>query len=120
MNRCDLTATLACLLALCLVTLPGRSLAYPLDGYESTGIERLRVQRLIQEGAVKGKKRPTGELLPLAKVDLRLLDHPNFELPPVDAALTEIGMQWLWFVVIVWFGYWLLTRARRKLVIQGG
>ena len=39
---------------------------------------------------------------------------------PVDAAMVEIGVQWLWFVVIVWFGYWLLTRARRNLVIQGG
>jgi len=39
---------------------------------------------------------------------------------PADAAMVEIGVQWLWFAVIVWFGYWLLTRARRKLVIQGG
>jgi ABC-2 type transport system permease protein len=39
---------------------------------------------------------------------------------PVDAAFVEIGVQWLWFVAIVWCGYWLLTRARNKLVIQGG
>jgi ABC-2 type transport system permease protein len=39
---------------------------------------------------------------------------------PVDAALFEIGLQWLWFVAIVGSGLWLLTRARRKLVIQGG
>jgi ABC-2 type transport system permease protein len=39
---------------------------------------------------------------------------------PVDAAIVEIGVQWLWFAVIVWIGYWLLTRARRNLVIQGG
>jgi ABC-2 type transport system permease protein len=39
---------------------------------------------------------------------------------PVEMALNEIGLQWLWFVVIVGFGYWLLSRARYRLVIQGG
>jgi hypothetical protein len=35
--------------------------AYPLDGYESTGIARLLYQRKIQEGQLKGskRKRPT-------------------------------------------------------------
>lgn len=39
---------------------------------------------------------------------------------PPDSALLEIVVQWLWVVVIVWLGYGLLARARRKLVIQGG
>lgn len=39
---------------------------------------------------------------------------------PADAALLEIGVQWLWFVIMVGLGYRLLLRARRKLVIQGG
>jgi len=63
--------------------------AYPLDGYESTGIKRLDVQRMIQEGKVKGRSRPPGELLPLAQVDLRLLDHRSMDLPEPDPALTK-------------------------------
>jgi hypothetical protein len=81
-------APIAGLLCLCLLALPGRAPAYPLDGYESTGIERLLHQRLVQEGKIKGKKRPSGELLPLAMVDLRLLDTPDLELPPPDPKLT--------------------------------
>jgi len=88
MNRHHASAALASLLALCLSALPGRSLAYPLDGYESTGIKRLEIQRMVQEGQAQGKKRPSGELLPLAMVDLRLLDYPDFELPTPDPALS--------------------------------
>ncbi len=40
-------------------------------------------------------------------------------IPVADAPL-EILNQWLWFFVLVGFGYWLLTRARRNLVVQGG
>ena len=50
--------------SLALLALPGSALAYPLDGYDYTGIKRLDVQRMVQEGKVKGKKRPSGELLP--------------------------------------------------------
>lgn len=62
--------------------------AYPLDGYEKTGIPRLQAQRLMQEGKIDGKKRPAGELLPLDMVDLRLLGSPDLQLPPADPALT--------------------------------
>ena len=79
---------LAAVLALGLLGLPGRAPAYPLDGYESTGIFRLEAQRLVQLGKAKGKKRPSGELLPLEKVDLRLLDQPDFKLPAPDPKLT--------------------------------
>jgi hypothetical protein len=82
------STALVALISTCLLALPGRSIAYPLDGYESTGIKRLDIQRMVQEGVAKGKKRPSGELLTLDKVDLRLLDHPNFELPAPDPALT--------------------------------
>jgi len=88
MNQRHRSAPLAGFLCLCLLALPGRAPAYPLDGYESTGIGRLLHQRLIQEGEIQGKKRPSGELLPLAMVDLRLLDHPNLELPPADPKFT--------------------------------
>ena len=78
----------ACLLLLGVVISAGIARAYPLDGYESTGIPRLQGQRMIQEGLVKGRKRPPGELLPLEKVDLRLVDYPDFTLPPPDPRLT--------------------------------
>jgi len=66
----------------------GPARAYPLDGYESTGIARLLHQRAVQEGRIEGRKRPPGELLPLAQVDLRLLDRPQLAIPPPDPALT--------------------------------
>jgi len=75
-------------LAPVLLLAPGAGHGYPLDGYESTGISRLLHQRLVQEGALEGRKRPPGELLPLEKVDLRLLDHPDFTLPAPDPELT--------------------------------
>ncbi len=62
--------------------------AYPLDGHERTGITRLLHQRGIQEGRIPGRKRPPGELLPLAQVDLRLLDRHDLELPAPDPDLT--------------------------------
>ncbi len=70
------------LLTLCTMIITGwacgSAAGYPLDGYESTGIYRLEAQRLIQTDQAAGKKRPPGELLPMDKVNLRLLDHPNF------------------------------------------
>jgi hypothetical protein len=74
----------------CLLVLPGLARAYPLDGYESTGIFRLEAQRLVQVGKAKGKKRPPGELLPLENVDLRLLDRRDMTLPAADPALTAV------------------------------
>ena len=61
--------------------------AYPLDGYERTGIARLLHQRWVQEGAIPGKKRPSGELLPMERVDLRLADRPDLILPQPDPQL---------------------------------
>lgn len=82
--------TLTCLAGVVSLLLPAftGALAYPLDGYEYTGIYRIEAQRLVQTGKAKGKKRPPGELLPLASVQLRLLDHRDLELPPPDPKLT--------------------------------
>jgi len=66
----------------------GGAVAYPLDGYERTKITRLFHQRLVQEGKLPGRKRPAGELLPLARVDLRLTDRKDMTLPAPDPALT--------------------------------
>jgi hypothetical protein len=63
--------------------------AYPLDGYENTGILRLEYQRKIQEGEIEGRKRPgSGELLPLDMVRLRMLEHKNLDLPTADPTLS--------------------------------
>jgi len=67
---------------------PEAAIAYPLDGYPSTGIGRLEYQRLIQIGEIPGTKRPSGELLPLSMVDIRLRDYPDMELPEIDPELT--------------------------------
>jgi len=76
--------TLACVLGLAL-----HANAYPLDGYEHTGIGRLQHQRMVQEGQLKGRKRPSGELMPMSMVKLRLLDQPDLVLPPPDPKRTE-------------------------------
>lgn len=79
---------LVAFLTLVLLMAPSTTFAYPLDGYESTGIGRLEAQRLIQIGEMPGGKRPSGELLPLSMVTLRLRDHPDLTLPDPDPAFT--------------------------------
>jgi ABC-2 type transport system permease protein len=37
-----------------------------------------------------------------------------------EQSILEIGVQWMWVVVVAGFGYWLLSRALRNLVVQGG
>ena len=68
--------------------LPLIAAAYPLDGYEDTGIRRLEASRLSHEGVIKGPKQPAGALLPTDKVDIRLLDHQEMSFPEPDAALS--------------------------------
>lgn len=64
------------------------ALAYPLDGYQETGIRRLEGIRLAQTGAVRDVKQPPGALLNLQEVDLRLVGQ-NFDLPAPDPELTR-------------------------------
>ncbi len=64
--------------------LPGLLLAYPLDGYDYTGIGRLEGYRLAQEGKVRARRLHPGALLPLEKVDIRLRQHRDLMLPAVD------------------------------------
>ncbi len=70
---------LACACALA----AGTASAYPLDGYEATGIRRLEANRLAQQGVVKDVRQPPGALLGTKDVDLRLLGQ-KFDLPPPD------------------------------------
>lgn len=65
----------------------GAAQAYPLDGYESTGIRRLVEMKLASEGKFKDVKQPAGATLPLADVDLRLRGK-TYDLPPPDAGFT--------------------------------
>ena len=64
-------------------------MAYPLDGYEETGIRRVEGARLANEGLAVGGFQPPGALLSTQQVDLRLLDERNLELPPPDPEFTS-------------------------------
>jgi Beta-lactamase enzyme family len=76
-------------LILAAFSFPSVATAYPLEGYESTGIRRLLGIRLAQQGLVRDSRQPPGARLGLAEVDLRLLDRRDFDLPAVDSALTR-------------------------------
>ena len=61
--------------------------AYPLDGYDATGIRRLEGNRLANTGAVRDVRQPPGALLSRKDVDLRLVGQ-TFDLPAPDPAFT--------------------------------
>ena len=73
-------------LALLVCAVSNIALAYPLDGYEETGIRRVEGARLANEGLALGGIQPPGALLATEQVDLRLLAHPDLALPPADPA----------------------------------
>jgi len=80
---------LAPLLLPALLLLPLSATAYPLYGSDELKIRRLDATRLAQEGRIKGRKRRPGELLSRAQVDLRLLQHRDLQIPPVDETFTR-------------------------------
>ena len=59
----------------------GQGWSYPLDGYPYTGILRLEGFRLAQKGKVRGIKIPAGARLDSNRVDLRLGERQDFEIP---------------------------------------
>jgi hypothetical protein len=73
--------------ALALVAGSRLALGYPFDGYEQTGIQRLEAYRLAQTGEVRGRLLPPGARLPGDSIGLRLVDQPDFQIPPPDADL---------------------------------
>ena len=75
------------MLATFLATISG-AFAYPLDGYEDTGIRRVEGARLANEGKAVGGFQPTGAQLSTEQVDLRLLDRQDMELPEPDPEFT--------------------------------
>jgi hypothetical protein len=72
-----------------LAALPGLLDAYPLDGYEETGIRRVEGSKRAHEGLAEGGFQPPGALWSTEAVDLRLLDHADMELPEPDPAFTR-------------------------------
>ena len=62
--------------------------AYPLDGYADTGIRRTEGARLANLGIIADVKQPPGALLTTKQVDLRLLEHKNFQIPTPDPGLS--------------------------------
>ncbi|WP_319548258.1 serine hydrolase [Desulfogranum marinum] len=62
--------------------------AYPLDGYADTGIRRTEGARLANQGIIADVKQPPGALLTTKQVDLRLLEHGNFQIPSPDPGLS--------------------------------
>ena len=63
------------------------AMAWPLDGYEETGIRRVEGARLANEGLAIGGFQPPGAQLTTEQVDLRLVGR-NLSLPPPDPAFT--------------------------------
>jgi len=76
------------LVLLALAALPPAALAYPLDGYEETGIRRVEGSRLASEGKALGGFQPPGALLLTEQVGPRLLDHRDLAIPPPDPAFS--------------------------------
>ena len=70
------------------VLAPVRLDAYPLDGYEATGIRRVEGARLANEGLALGGIQPQGAQLTTEQVDLRLLHHQDLALPSADPDFT--------------------------------
>lgn len=63
--------------------------AYPLDGYEHTGIARLEGLRLAQQGKFSGLKQVAGAQLSLEQVDLRLQGFGEIKIPEPDPVLSD-------------------------------
>lgn len=74
------------LFALLASALPGGAVhAYPIDAYEKTGIGRLEYMQRVEQDLIRDRKQPRGALLSTAEVDIRLTEHKDLVLPPVDA-----------------------------------
>ncbi|MDJ0668506.1 MAG: peptidoglycan-binding domain-containing protein [Desulfobacterales bacterium] len=77
------------MIMLCILAAGSNGHAYPLDGYDATGIRRVEAARLSVLGKLRGRAQPPGARLPLEMVDLRLQDMPDFELPAPDPGFTD-------------------------------
>jgi len=80
---------------LALLAIPRLALGYPMDAYEQTGMLRLEAYRLAQTGEVKGRMLPPGGRLGIDDIQLRLIDHPDFEIPAPDPELSASILEML-------------------------
>tara|TARA_R110002050_G_scaffold6781_1_gene27299 strand:- start:16516 stop:17769 length:1254 start_codon:yes stop_codon:yes gene_type:complete len=63
---------------------------YPIDGYEESGIRRLRYLQLVMEGSIKDTKPISGARLSISDIKLNLVNEHNLEgIPNSDAALQK-------------------------------
>ncbi len=72
-----------------LLLLPAVVTAYPVDGYDYTGIRRLEFYRLAHEGAIPGPRYPPGQYLGMEQVQTRWHAGSAQTLPPEDAAFSR-------------------------------
>jgi hypothetical protein len=68
--------------------LAGQAIAYPLDGYEYTGINRLKVYDQVQDSLVKRGTLEPGSLLKNDQVVLTLESQAGWTMPAKDAELS--------------------------------
>ena len=77
------------LLIAALALIAARVDAYPLDGWEETGIDRLKAYDLMRDYLLRiGQLRP-GSLRGTAEIQLRLLDRPDLERPEPSQEFSE-------------------------------
>ena len=82
--------TFKSLFSLSLLALSSVIQAYPLDGYQDTGIRRVEGARLANEGIIHDSIRQVpGALWTTEQVDIRLLDHKDLQIPEPDPQLTQ-------------------------------
>lgn len=79
-----MTTWARCVVVFALIAQPGTPMAFPLDGYESTGIARLEAYQRASEALVAKRTLVPGALRPTAEVQLQLSQQPEFELPAPD------------------------------------
>ncbi len=84
MSLGDFPRRMPIILAILALALPGASRAYPLDGYAHSHIARLQAWNFKVHRERLKKRLPPGQLWPFEDIDLRLADHPDLEIPPVD------------------------------------
>lgn len=70
-----------------LLLAPALAPAYPVDGYEFTGIRRLDQAQKVGSGEIKGRKLHAGQYLPMSMIEPRWKSSDGQTLPAADAQL---------------------------------
>ena len=75
--------------------LGAQAFAYPLDGWEETQIHRLKAYDMAKEPLLKRGTLKPGSVWSVDQIRLRLLDHPDFQVPPPDPMFTNMIKSYL-------------------------